>query len=366
MNKMIIVLINLFSFSLLTVTQITYRPMSKKTIDFGEDVCYYEDIADGTGFVYVKPCQEGKRCKDLGISDYNIHTCVAYDNEYDNRNANCVTKDNYDSSNIYGNGIDCTGYSCLNDKCDGTCSETQVINYKDSNACVADPGFCDEYGSSNINPDKSYSPALGKKCVQLELQSSNQKTYTTKKIYSNDFASIEDGQFIQDSASNLIYCSSGYALYFYGNKELKNPNTDDSTNHQMYLMCVTVLGRDSKGIIKYSINGGAENYYDPSKLPSKSSGVQYSLYYNDDLLMERLEIFNKFKNSLNDPNESIKWKYFYENPKKYLLYKSEPQIIEYLVKEEGHNYDYKPKLSSSNSSVLNMKYLTLLLLIFLF
>ena len=360
---MIIVLINLFSFSLLTVTEVTYRPMSKKTIDFGEDVCYYEDIADGTGFVYVKPCQEGKRCKNLGISDYKIHTCVAYDNKYDNRNADCVTKDNYDSSNIYGNGIDCTGYSCLNDKCDG-CSETQVQNLEDNSACVADPGFCFEQGSSG-NPNKRYTPAPGKKCVQFELQSSNQKTYTTKKIYSNDFASIEDGQFIDDSENNLIYCSSGYALYFYGDKELKNPNTDDPTNHKMYLMCVTVLGRDSNGIIKYSING-AENYYDPNKLPSKSSGVQYSLYYNDDLLMERLEIFNKFKNSLNDPNESIKWKYFYHNPEKYLLYKNEPQIIEYLIKEKGRNYDYKPKLSSSNSSVLNMKYLTLLLLIFLF
>lgn len=363
MNKMIIVLINLFSFSLLTVTEVTYRPMSKKTIDFGEDVCYYEDIADGTGFVYVKPCQEGKRCKNLGISDYKIHTCVAYDNKYDNRNADCVTKDNYDSSNIYGNGIDCTGYSCLNDKCDG-CSETQVQNLEDNSACVADPGFCFEQGSSG-NPNKRYTPAPGKKCVQFELQSSNQKTYTTKKIYSNDFASIEDGQFIDDSENNLIYCSSGYALYFYGDKELKNPDTDAPTNHKMYLMCVTVLGRDSNGIIKYSING-AENYYDPSKLPSKSSGVQYSLYYNDDLLMERLEIFNKFKNSLNDPNESIKWKYFYHNPEKYLLYKNEPQIIEYLIKEKGRNYDYKPKLSSSNSSVLNMKYLTLLLLIFLF
>ena len=363
MNKMIIVLINLFSFSLVT-SLITYRPMSKKTIDFGEDVCYYEDKADSTGIVYVKPCQEGKRCKDLGISDYNIHTCVAYDNEYDNRNADCVTKDNYDSSG-YGNGIDCTGYSCQNDKCAGTCSETQVKNLDDSNACVADPGFCYEYDSSG-NPDKRYTPAPGKECVRFELQSSNQKTYTTKKLYSNDFASIEDGQFIQDSQNYLIYCSSGYALYFYGDKKLKNPNTDAPTNHQMYLMCVTVLGRDSKGIIKYSINGGAENYYDPSKLPSKSSGVQYSLYYNDDLLMERLEIFNEFKNSLNDPNESIKWKYFYHNPEKYLLYKNEPQIIEYLIKEKGRNYDYKPKLSSSNSSVLNMKYLTLLLLIFLF
>lgn len=357
----IIVLINFFVCCLLSspITYI-YKPMDKKTIDFGEDVCRYEERIDNNYLLtYVKPCQEGKICERLGTSDYNLYACVPSDTDYDNRNNNCVSKDNG-----FSKGIDCTDYSCDDGKCAGTCTENQFTDSLDGNKCVEDSGICEEYNSDN-EVTKRYSHVLNKKCVKLDLQTSDDKIYYTKKIYSNDFASIEDGQFIQDDDENLIYCSSGYALYFYGNKKLNNPNTEVSNNHKMYLMCVTVLGRDSSGIIKYSIGGGDEMYYDYSKLPyiEGSTTERYTLYKNDKFLMLRLEMFNNFKNNLNDPNESAKWKYFYEHPEEYLLYKNEPQIIEYLVKEKGGNYDYKPKQSSS---MINIKYLALLSLILLF
>lgn len=358
MSIKIIVLINFFLCFLLS-GQVIYKPMDKKTIDFGEDVCRYEERTDNNYLLtYVKPCQEGKICKSLGTT-YNIYVCVPSDTNYDNRNNNCVSKDN-----SFSKGIDCTDYSCDDGKCAGTCTESQFTDDLDNDKCVEDSGICKEYNSDNILT-KSYSHVLNKKCVKLELQTSDNKIYNPKKIYSNDFASIEDGQFIEDDEENLIYCSSGYALYFYGNKNLNNPNTDVSNNHKMYLMCVTVLGRDSAGIIKYSIGGGDEMYYDENKLPyiEGSTTEKYELHYNDKFLMLRLEMFNNFKNSLNDPNESAKWKYFYEHPDEYLLYKNEPQIIEYLVKEEGENYDYKPKQSSS---MINIKYLALLSLILLF
>lgn len=370
MNKNILVFISLFS-SFIFVSTYTYRPMTKRTFDFGEDVCYYEDILDRTGFLYVKPCEEGKRCLQIQSSDYKIHTCVAYEKEYDNKNANCVTKDNYDSYS-YGNGIDCTGLTCTKDKCGGTCSESQVIDILDNNKCVEEPNICEEYDSNGART-KWYSVRDNKKCVQFELQSSNNKVYNYKKVYSNSIASIPDGEFIKDdSPDNIMYCSSGYALYFYGDKGLKNPNTDSSTNHVMYLMCVTVLGRDTKGIIKYAIGNGDEKYYDPNKLPykpSSSSSSRYYLNYNDEFLMTRLEMFKKYKESLNDPNESAKWEYFYNNPKNYLLYQNEPQIVEYLIKEVGGNYEYKVQhtASTESSSILKMKYLIALLsLILLF
>lgn len=368
MNKNILVFISLFP-SFIFVSTFTYRPMTKRTFDFGEDVCYYEDISDGTGFVYVKPCEEGKRCLQIQSSDYNIHTCVAYDKEYDNKNANCVTKDNYDSYS-YGNGIDCTGLTCIKDKCGG-CSKSQVMDILDNYKCVDAPNICEEYNSNNVHT-KNYTVGDNKKCVQFELQTSNNKVYSDKKVYSNSIASIPDGEFIKDDdSSNIMYCSSGYALYFYGDKGLKNPNTDSPTNHKMYLMCVTVLGRDTKGIIKYAIGNGDEKYYDSSKLPYKPSpsSDRYNLQNNDKFLMTRLEMFKKYKESLNDPTESAKWKYFYENPENYLLYQNEPQIVEYLIKEKGGNYDYKVQhtASTESSSILNMKYLIALLsLILLF
>lgn len=380
MKKYIIVFVNLFTFCLLST--ITYRPMTKRTKDFGEDVCYYKDVSDSSNLVYVKPCEEGKRCVDLQISDYDIHTCVAYDGTYNNKDSQCVTKDNVDynsNDDNYANGIDCTKYSCFEDICgkkpSGSCSENQVMDELDSNKCVEEKEICKEFDSNGI-PTKSYTPGLKKKCVRLVLQTNdNGKTYSDKTIYSNAIASIDDGEFIKEDnnirENILTYCKSGYALYFYGNKNLNNPNPDDHTKHEMYLRCVTVKGRDSNGVIKYVIGDGGENYYDPDKLPYKTStGLsRYTLYYDDEFLMTRIEMFENFVKNINDENESAKWLYFYKNPEEYLLYKDEPQIIEYLIKEEDGNIKYKVKHTASkeSSNLLNIKYMiSLLALLLLF
>ena len=380
MKKYIIVFVNLFTFCLLST--ITYRPMTKRTKDFGEDVCYYKDVSDSSNLVYVKPCEEGKRCVDLQISDYDIHTCVAYDGTYNNKDSQCVTKDNVDynsNDDNYANGIDCTKYSCFEDICgkkpSGSCSENQVMDELDSNKCVEEKEICKEFDSNGI-PTKSYTPGLKKKCVRLVLQTNdNGKTYSDKTIYSNAIASIDDGEFIKEDnnirENILTYCKSGYALYFYGNKNLNNPNPDDHNKHDMYLRCVTVKGRDSNGVIKYVIGDGGENYYDPDKLPYKTStGLsRYTLYYDDEFLMTRIEMFENFVKNINDENESAKWLYFYKNPEEYLLYKDEPQIIEYLIKEEDGNIKYKVKHTASkeSSNLLNIKYMiSLLALLLLF
>ena len=374
MDKYFMTFVILFS-SCMVASQITYRPMTKRNMDFGEDVCYYHDISDSSNIVYVKPCEEGKRCVDLEISDYDIHTCVAYDGTYDNKDTTCVTKDNVDT-----NGIDCTYYSCFEGICgktpSGTCTENQVIDYKDSGKCVEEKDICYEY-KADKSEDKHYSTVAGKNCVRFTLQSSdNGKTYYDKIIYSNAIASVADGEFIKDvyqDERSLEYCKSGYALYFYGNKNLNDPNVGSST-HDMYLMCVTVVGRDSNGIIKYKIGEGEEKYYDPDKLPYKQDPVdpsncdpylcpRYELYVNDEFLMIRKEMFDKYVQNLNDENESAKWQYFYRHPQEYLLYQNEPQVIEYLIKEKGINIEYKVKHTASKESshILNIKYMAPLL-----
>ena len=173
-----------------------------------------------------------------------------------------------------------------------------------------------------------------------------------------------------------MYCKSGYALYFYGNKQLKNPDTTNPTIHTMYLMCASILGRDKNGIIKYKIGDGGEKYYDPSKLPRKgSTSDRYGLYLDNEFLMTRIEIFNYFKKRVDqincratgcgDDDEIIKWLYFYNHPEEYVLYKNEPQIIEYLIKEYYGKYNYNS--STESSGILNIKYLiTILSLLLLF
>ena len=90
--------------------------------------------------------------------------------------------------------------------------------------------------------------------------------------------------------------------------------------------------------------------------------------------MTQLELFQKYKERYNaiksdcinylypeEPktcrdNELRKWYYFYENPKEYLLYRNEPQVMDYLVQQ-----DY-PTYTSNSSRFLNLSILSLLLI----
>lgn len=64
MHKSILVFIYLFSSSLSQTTYI-YKPMTKRTKDFGEDVWSFTESFER--IVYVKPCREGKRCENLNL-----------------------------------------------------------------------------------------------------------------------------------------------------------------------------------------------------------------------------------------------------------------------------------------------------------
>ena len=355
MHKSILVFIYLFSSSLSQI----YKPMTKRTKDFGEDVCSFTDSTEN--IIYVNPCREGKKCESLGTPDYDIHSCIDYGSEYSNLNENCATKNNIGSKDI-----DCTtDLSCnSNDKCVKSviCPENQVK--KTGGTCVADPSYCIDYSDTSIQ----YQPGLYKGCAELEIDSSD---YTYKKLYSNYKANIDDGKFIYDD-NYLKYCKSGYALYFYGNKKLENPDTTTPPSHTMFLMCVSILGKDKNGIIKYKIGNDPEKYYNPSKLRTTS----YSLYLNDEFLMTRIECFNNYKKRMDQLNcratgceddELTKWEFCYDYPKVYLLYKNEPQVIEYLIKEGLGKYNYKVYHTSSteSSSILNIKYLIAILSILL-
>jgi hypothetical protein len=337
--------------------------MTKRTINFGDDVCHYIDIAHSSNIEYVKPCEEGKECTDLrdSYSGYYIYTCQSYEETYDNKDQSCEVD------------ISCTtGYSCDSGKCKtDTCAEGQVLDstYK----CVNEPEYCEDYSTT---PNKIYY-ALGiKKCVEIQLKSdNNNKNYYEEKVKFNTIASIADGQYIKDDDDdNILFCKNGYALYFYGGNKLKNPKSGEANDYteNMFLRCVTLLGMDKHGIIKYKIeNEEGEKYYDPDDLPSR-----YSLKYYDKYLMTRYEIFNNYKKRLEsitdckefhcEDDELNKWYYFYHHPKEYILYQNEPQVMEYLVQRSYSKYKAKYTSPYESSNLLNIKYLSLLSLLLLF
>ena len=358
--------------------------MTKRTINFGDDVCSYIDIAHNSNIEYVKPCEEGKKCQDLldngldysypstqdPFSGYHIYTCQPYEEDYDNLDQTCEAS------------ISCTSSYY----CDGTCKATRTCpagqvfdspySYT-STTCVNEPNYCEEYDYPHI-PTKSYGPAVNKECVEIELKAdSNNKNYNYVKVKYNTIASIEDGKYIKDSR-DILYCKNGYALYFYGNGKVKNPNDDTPSSEQMFLRCVHVLGRDESGIIKYEISGeGNVMYYNPNLLPNEPGTYdKYVLPYNDKYLMTRLEIFDNYKKRLEavtdckelncEDDELNKWYYFLGNPQEYILYKNEPQVMEYLIQQSYPKYKAKYTSPYESSSLLNIKYLSLLSLLLLF
>ena len=394
--KYIIVFIYFFSCFLLTTSStpqydLYYRPMTKRTVNFGNDVCYYEDnAADFPFYAYVKPCEEGKKCVALDTSssskysEFNIHICQEYNFEvYDNEGTTCETKNRF-------SGLDCTGYSCDSDeKCYNTCPKDKV-SYYDINdhktKCADNPGYCQEVefndSDGEVKSQKDYFSKDGnQQCIQIELTETKKKIskYQVKKKKYASIASIDDGNYIEEYNSSIpppvpiyLYCKSGYALYFYGDGKLKNPNNDADFGDRepMFLRCVTILGKDSNNIIKYKIGeNGDEKYYNPLKL----SG--YSLDGNDDYLMLRLGFFKNYKERLDkvgcsdtgdcEDNDLIKWRFFYNYPEYYYLYQNEPQVLEFFLQK--YNPKYKAKYTSPDgSSLLNIKYLTLLSLLLLF
>lgn len=370
---------NLFSCFLLATTlsysSYIYKPMKDRDRNFGDNVCFYKNTSTYSD-AYVKPCEEGKRCTPLntGRSAYYISTCQdSYEEVYDNEGETCQTK----ADTLVG--IDCTsGYTCNSEsKCLGTCPKNQFHDDKNNNCQTNDPGYCIEYefDSNGAQSRKSYYTRYDDKdCIKIDLkQTSNPYTiYQEEKIWPNYYASLEDGTFIQDFPYSTFYCKSGYALYFYGNGELKNPNTANPSNERLFLRCVTILGRDANGILKYKIGDGAEKYYNPGKYDDR---IYTSLDTSDPHLMLKLEFFKNYRERLDglscketndcEDNELSKWKFFYYYPEYYFLYKDEPQVLEYLIQTYGGPYKAK-HTSPDASSILNIKYLTLLSLLLLF
>lgn len=372
---------SLFSCFLLATTpsyaNFIFKPMKDRDRNFGDNVCLYKNSSTYSD-AYVKPCEEGKTCSQIstGSSAYIIYTCQdSYKEEYDNGGDQCQTK----ADTLLA--IDCTsGYTCNSDsKCLGICAKNQFYDEINSRCQNEDPGYCIEYEFDANDNDRqktknSFTRYDGKECIKIDLKKTNNpaKIYQEEKVYPNYYASLEDGTFIQDSPDSLFFCKSGYALYFYGNGELKNPNTDNPSSERLFLRCVTILGRDAHGILKYKIGDGAEKYYNPAKYDH----TKYrSLNTNDLHLMLKLEFFKNFRERLNglscketndcEDNELSKWKFFYDYPEYYFLYKDEPQVLEFLIQIYGGPYKAK-HTSSDASSFLNIKYLTLLALLLLF
>ena len=401
MNKSILIIaLCLFKISS-SDALIYYRPMSKRSIDFGDDICYYEDISNDFKLKYVKGCPSGKSCKLVGITntEYNIHTC---------QNLYSVSKRS--SGETCDSGLyECIdGLTCTNKKCSsGTnvtpdpsaCTTiTKQISGGTSN-CISDQtelqkveNLCEVRDTETSTTTTYTHHSSTKTCLKIEIENKPnvENKYIISKVHAEIY-SIQDGEYVVKG--NNEYCQSGFSLYFYEKGQL------DPVGGELFKRCVTILAiqqipSSSDYYIKYKINDGEEHIYDTSKLPDSTEKTDQNDELSEDLLMVKLEIFKhtveEYKKNGNS-NGLKKWQYLYDNPNDYLLYKDQTDVLDYLIQQDSSFSDYIPEKYVANkdsqqitqeseatdttntttqdetgfSRLLNIKYISMLLFLFL-
>ena len=366
----------------------TYKPMTKKTLNFGEDVCYYQDISHTSYFEFVKPCESGKVCVSLGDSDYDIRKCQNSEFLPRTLNDDCSKDEDCPGTLICSSSKKC---SFDGDKpYNRYCPEGKVV---DGGVCKEKTNgdkceMTDENGipDNGVNYDDSNSPSYFRMCGLIELKKITGGNYFKKSVSKSFYCSVADDSFVEDA----IVCEHGFALYFYGNNEYKSIHNPDTYADNMYLKCVTVTGIDKENkVIRYKINDGSEQYYhikevsqtliDPNSYYSITYQSKMENLIQDGLTLTKKEMFENYKKRydeikddckallyLDEPatcrdDELRKWFYFYENPGKYILYQNEPQIMEYLIQEKYPNF--RAEHTSDSSRFINLNILLILLII---
>ena len=395
MNKLILTLLYFFKLSLLVASPIYYRPMSKRSIDFGDDVCYYEDISNDFKLMYVKGCPSGKSCQQVetDTEQYKIHTCQTFYSDLKrNPGENC-------DEGLYECKLD---VPCSSGKCSGssptptpdTCTTIKEIGSGDcitAQAEIAGIGNkCYIQETSTSTPKNYLHYTSSKQCKKLNIKEkedlAGQYYIQSKELV--DYYSIEDGdyvEYVEREEDHNKFCQSGFSLFFFGNGKLISSDTG------MFKRCVTFLAIESSStnyIIKYKIKNGEEHIYDTSHLTGTFQTNQ-----NDELanLLAKLEILNymkeEYKTNGENSNGLIKWEYLYRNPKDYLLYKDQVDVLDYLVQKYKNSYiperyaihtepntqdtntteqtDSTTQNETGSSRLLNIKYIFMLLILFL-
>jgi hypothetical protein len=358
----------LIVFALFSPNLSAYQSL-KKYYGF-DDIKDKDDICKFTyaSVDYVRPCKEGKYCKDFG----GISLCVDIKEK--------VTK------NSIGKTCSITSECLSGLTCDNTCKSTcsslpDFINdsayYDCRDSHVPEGSYYYWEFDSNDNPKTTYPytnnidifKVGGKIHFHPKKLSDNSYQYFVEKKELAYIGTIEDNVFVDDP----LACSSGFAIKVYPDGSLKNPSSIATPPNMKYYKCVTVkdIGYDDENncYIKYGDNN--EIFF----------GDDYSETC-DEKLLTKLKLFKKYievytpdkqkscdkSENYNEPftcneDELRKWYHFYVHPENYLLYYNEKDevgtdITTYLIQEEYNSYQ--------SSDILKIKYIIMLLLLLSF
>lgn len=380
-----------------------FRPISEKNLDFVDDVCYYKDYSQENNFIYVKPCDNGKHCVNIDNSEYQISVCQNYSNIAKTYGKPC----NYKIE--CKNDLVCNDYICSLENNTYPYSKSDLVSYDTFYYCPSINRITIRNMSSyanHYNECKSkytlennkyyYQTRYGEheyylyvypEYFQVQGIIELDEYYKKKSIDLAYIGSVNNGNFVADPRA----CKSGYALYFYGSGMLEK-SEDSFYNNEMFLCCVTIEEIDvSEGTLKYIIREGYESeIYNINKLDSsyRNQFSNHKYLQLNKYLMTKLDMFQNYINYIksyecteyyDEPftcgNDLLrKWWYFYHYPEKYLLYKKDGEVLDYLVQQVYKTYAYRSESTNkkkeneyneyNNYIKIKIKYFVYLLLLF--
>ena len=384
----IIIFLCVFSFS-----NLRYISLSRKEIDTDiDDICYFLDEkdleSDEDDIEYVKPCEPGYYCHIFESDGQVIGTCEKYSEVIKKLNDECSSDYDCDSNLV------CTKDKCIVENSTISYSKNDLADSKTYYYCpnYLIPIYNNDDSDYKCEPRENYKnmvdmcndieedgtqikafPDYFKICANQTIIKSGTNPYQLKNTSANYIGSIEDGVFVEDPRA----CKSGYALNFYGDKNITQPTDDTSGN--MFLMCVTVneVQKDNSNCyIKYSI-GEKTNIYNTAKIQNNNINSNEC-----EFIMTKIELFKEYTTKMNEIKDTCttvnfydepftcgndelrKLWYFYNNIDMYLLYKNDEDIINYLVQKTYPLYgvETNDKNSDENNDLyLNIKYFIFLL-----
>jgi hypothetical protein len=365
------ILISLFSFSFLM-----YFPLSKKEIDLNtDDICYYSEDANK---IYVKACDKGYYCNKNTTLSPHFGICLENYSDLKKYKEECSQ-----NSECY------IGLQCSNEK--------HCINQNDKPYIYTDKASTKEYfycpdntfpkieansetKCTSTDKDKCFLTLDNKLVSSDYLKTCGEFSDDLQFVSTSDFGGVDDGKFVGDS----LACKSGFALYFYENKEIHSNN---STTDPKYQLCVTIKGvakynNDTKCVIRYTNGSDIEYIYNPddSKLYEENKFPYCdAIMTKIELIQEYFSKFDKLKpkclegNFYEEPftckNDELRkvW-YYYNHIEEYLLYKNDQEVLDYLVEEayptpKTKDKEEEDKNKKDSSGFLDNKYFLLLLLL---
>lgn len=364
MLKLAFIIASLFSSFLFL-----YRPIIDYTIfDFYvKDMCYYKKSND---FIeYVRACEKGSHCiksnYSTGANTHEIGICQEYIAAFKKFNEPCTKNECNTNLTCESNKCSLPGGNSppymitdpLSRKINYYCNDNSIAilkNDSDSDPsnypkCRTSNDFKDKCITYNGNKEIKTAPGYMKVYGNIDVKESS-GIYSKQNVLTAEIGSIKvnTNSFVEDEMA----CETGSALYFYLDKNVTPPSKYSSSNipsEEPSKICVNVTGisLDSSGkcIIRYN-NGEGESIYGynvNATLYNKNNFDDCELIMlKQKLFQAYLKIYKDYKNECENGkyyeepytcgnDELRKLWYYYNNPKEFLLYEDDYQVISYLI-----------------------------------